>query len=862
MLPKQINRYQIKAELGRGGMSTVYWAHDPHFERDVAIKLLAEQLLDRKQFRVRFVREAKTIAALDHPAIVPVYDFGEDGGRPFLVMRFMTGGSLADRLQKGPLALSEAASIISRLAPALDEAHAHGIIHRDLKPSNILFDQRDTPFISDFGIVKLTEEDTKLTETGGMVGTPAYMSPEQIQGNIPLDGRSDIYTLGILLFEMLTAEHPYATDTPIGVAVKHIFEPVTRTLDKYPQLSDRCRQLIAKAMAKNREDRFATAVAFAQLVQELATNEAQHPSPPIVAAAGTSKRRLALLINNNQYQDNILTQLTHPTMPTNELAQVLRDPAIGRFDEVTVLENESTEIIRRVISHFLADTKEQDAYLIYIAGHAVFDARGRLFLATLDTEHDLLRATAIPAAFVADEMDSSQAAEQALVLDCSYSNSSNYHAPGLLVGKVVDTQASFSHKSQQRIIVTANNSIQYIWGKTGIIGQANPSNFTYHFIQGLSTGAADIDDDGQITLQELFTYVQRQLARDSNEQPMQIPRIWPEGKEGRRIIIGKNPRATQAEEAAAANDAASASPRTKDTHADGITATHDEMPIPAVNQSPASVQGHNRRWLPWLVAVGLLSILFIFSGQNLLSKELSTPTVAAAMVHTATVTPTATVTATPTKLPTATPTATQTATKTATPTAVPTSIPTATPTISASLTATALEDSSIFALPDSNSAQVARVTAGTVVEVIGRARQGEWLYIYDGKESLGYVYAPRFDFTGDFDSLPITTDTAVSNTCTSANCTPLQIDLYPIPGSTCNGDTVTRTIFINGHGGNGLYTYYWDGRRLAGPLNQTSYSFTVSANGNTTVIGTGKVVSGDGQTVEKELFISDFTCDN
>ncbi|MCA9961543.1 MAG: SH3 domain-containing protein, partial [Anaerolineales bacterium] len=174
----------------------------------------------------------------------------------------------------------------------------------------------------------------------------------------------------------------------------------------------------------------------------------------------------------------------------------------------------------------------------------------------------------------------------------------------------------------------------------------------------------------------------------------------------------------------------------------------------------------------------------------------------------------------------------------------------------------ALEDSSIFALPDSNSAQIARVTAGTVVEVIGRARQGEWLYIYDGKESLGYVYAPRFDFTGDFDSLPITTDTAVSNNCTSANCTPLQIDLYPIPGSTCNGDTVTRTIFINGHGGNGLYTYYWDGRRLAGPLNQTSYSFTVSANGNTTVIGTGKVVSGDGQTVEKELFISDFTCDN
>ena len=252
MLPQKIGRYEIKAELGRGGMSIVYLAHDPHFERDVAVKLLPLELLHHTTFRRRFDREAKIVAALDHPAIVPVYDFGEQDNQPFLVMRFMAGGSLTDRLKQGPLTIHETARILNRLAPALDEVHRRGVVHRDLKPSNILFDQRNEPFISDFGTAKFTFEHTKLTETGGAVGTPAYMSPEQIQAEVEIDGRSDIYTLGIILFEMLTGKHPYQTKTPIGLAVKHIFEPVPRLQDMQPNVPAACQPAVANVMAKKR----------------------------------------------------------------------------------------------------------------------------------------------------------------------------------------------------------------------------------------------------------------------------------------------------------------------------------------------------------------------------------------------------------------------------------------------------------------------------------------------------------------------------------------------------------------------------------------------------------------------------------
>ncbi len=271
MEPQKFGRYEIRGEIGRGGMATVYHAYDPRFEREVAIKVLPHEMLHDVQFRTRFEREAKTIAMLEHPAIVPVYDFGEEDGQPYFVMRYMTGGSLSDRMKVGPMPVQEAARLMTHLAPALDEAHAKGIIHRDLKPGNILFDQYNDPYVSDFGIAKLAESQSNVTGSA-IVGTPAYMSPEQAQGE-GIDGRSDIYGLGIILFEMFTGQQPYHGDTPMSVVVKHITDPVPHILDIKPDLPGNLEEVVEKAMAKDRTQRYQTVQALAADLTAVAKGE-------------------------------------------------------------------------------------------------------------------------------------------------------------------------------------------------------------------------------------------------------------------------------------------------------------------------------------------------------------------------------------------------------------------------------------------------------------------------------------------------------------------------------------------------------------------------------------------------------------
>jgi serine/threonine protein kinase len=256
-------------------MATVFLAQDPRFKREVAVKVLPRQFTHDPQFRVRFEREAQTIARLDHSAIVPVFDYGEEDQQPYLVMRYMPGGSLSERLQSGPLPLTEAAAILNRIAGALDRAHSLGIVHRDLKPANILFDQYGDAFLADFGIVKVAQATSTLTGSA-IIGTPAYMSPEQVQGTA-VGAKSDIYTLGVILFEMLTGKQPYAADTPMGMAVKHIIDPVPRILDTRADLPPALDTVISCAMAKEADKRYSTAT---DLAAQLAAEIQKRPAPP------------------------------------------------------------------------------------------------------------------------------------------------------------------------------------------------------------------------------------------------------------------------------------------------------------------------------------------------------------------------------------------------------------------------------------------------------------------------------------------------------------------------------------------------------------------------------------------------------
>ena len=260
MKVEKFSRYELREELGHGGMATVYRAYDPLFQRKVALKIINRELLDDLEIRAGFERETRILAKLEHAAIVPVYDVDRDNNQLFFVMRYMSGGSLTERIQSRSLSLSQMAHILQRVAAALDYAHQRGVIHRDLKPDNILFDEYDNAYISDFGIAKLTQTATKLTNPS-IIGTPTHMSPEQAKGE-DVDGRSDIYSLGVILFEMLSGRMPYEARTPLGLALKHAAYPVPRILSLNPNLPPDIEAVNEKVMAKERDKRYRSGLEF------------------------------------------------------------------------------------------------------------------------------------------------------------------------------------------------------------------------------------------------------------------------------------------------------------------------------------------------------------------------------------------------------------------------------------------------------------------------------------------------------------------------------------------------------------------------------------------------------------------------
>jgi serine/threonine protein kinase len=239
-------------------MSTVYRARQLNMQRDVAIKIMSAELAENPEFVARFEREAQVIANLQHPRIVPVHDFGHQGDIFYLVMRLIEGESLYQRLTRGPLSLATAARFCGQTAEALDYAHAQGVIHRDLKPNNILIDEWDNLYLMDFGLAKMVAASHSLTATGTVLGTPTYMAPEQWRGE-PVDARTDVYALGVILYEMVSGHAPFESDTPFTLMYKHLNDAPPPLSASLPDLPSEVEEVILKAMAKSPEGRYQSA---------------------------------------------------------------------------------------------------------------------------------------------------------------------------------------------------------------------------------------------------------------------------------------------------------------------------------------------------------------------------------------------------------------------------------------------------------------------------------------------------------------------------------------------------------------------------------------------------------------------------
>jgi hypothetical protein len=292
---KTLGRYRLVERIGRGGMATVYKAYQPALERYVAVKVMHEQLAaEDPHFFKRFQREAKAVAALRHPHIVQVFDFGVEDDVPYMVMEYLEGVTLKRELQAltaqgETMPLGEAGRIFGAIAGAVAHAHGQGMAHRDLKPANVMLTTKGEVVLTDFGIARIVGG-TQYTATGAILGTPAYMSPEQGQGQGG-DERSDVYALGVILYEMVAGRVPFDADTPLAVIYKHISDPLPLPRHLNPALPEAVEQVILKALAKRPEDRYQRVADMAQaladaLAGETATLERESYATQVVAGPG------------------------------------------------------------------------------------------------------------------------------------------------------------------------------------------------------------------------------------------------------------------------------------------------------------------------------------------------------------------------------------------------------------------------------------------------------------------------------------------------------------------------------------------------------------------------------------------------
>ncbi|HEX7733874.1 MAG TPA: FHA domain-containing serine/threonine-protein kinase [Ktedonobacteraceae bacterium] len=293
LVGKSLGQFRIVERIGAGGMATVFKAYQPVLDRYVAVKVLPDYHARDPIFKERFLREARAVARLDHPNIVQIYLFGEEENITYIVMQYVDGGTLKDKLrQSGALTPAEAIKFIIQAAEGLGAAHEHGIIHRDVKPANMLLRKDGHLLLSDFGIVKILEGTTNLTRVGTGIGTPQYMSPEQGTGQA-VDASSDIYSLGIVLFHCLTGRVPFNADSPLTITVKHLNEPLPVALLRQVNVPQPIEQVIVKMTAKVPGERYqSTAIFINEILRAAAAARIPLPWPMLQSLGADALQQL------------------------------------------------------------------------------------------------------------------------------------------------------------------------------------------------------------------------------------------------------------------------------------------------------------------------------------------------------------------------------------------------------------------------------------------------------------------------------------------------------------------------------------------------------------------------------------------
>jgi serine/threonine protein kinase len=253
---ENIGPYRIIEQLGQGGMATVYKAYHAALDRYVALKVLHPAFHEDPNFAARFQREARVVAKLEHPSIVPVYDYAEQESRPFLVMKYIQGETLKARLSRGPLSAAEITQVVDAVGSALAYAHKQGILHRDIKPSNVLIQDDGNMYLADFGLARIAQAGESTLSSDSIMGTPQYISPEQARGDKDLDAGTDIYSFAVMLYEMVVGQVPFNADTPFSIIHDHIYTPLPLPHSINKQVPESVERVLLKALAKERADRY------------------------------------------------------------------------------------------------------------------------------------------------------------------------------------------------------------------------------------------------------------------------------------------------------------------------------------------------------------------------------------------------------------------------------------------------------------------------------------------------------------------------------------------------------------------------------------------------------------------------------